>query len=134
MERATNKNKRGFEIYDEEKLEFEDYYDKLKEYEDIEENRNINIPVIFKALEDGFWIKEDRCFLRGDELERFKHKNSSYYDEENKLIFCPGVKADTDRVIHAKPSLAVTSLLDGKITYYLSTRIACVLLEDYGKT
>ena len=138
MERITSKRKDGFyelapnkEIYGwENGVRLVQIVGKL---EDIKDELGIDLTTLFKVFVDGIWIKESCSYLDSEELERFKHKNSSYYDKENKLIFCPGIKADTEKVIQTKPALTVT-LLEGKTIYYLITPIVSVLLKDYGKT
>lgn len=108
-------------------------YLKLKDYEDIDEKVGMEYPILIEALENGFWFKAECSFMKPEELERFKWKNSNLYDEEHNLIFCPGLTMDEANVIYPKASLSVMTL-DGKKTYFLSMLNAAVLLRDYGKT
>ena len=101
----------------------------------LKEEFGIDAEIIAEAFNKGFWFKEKESFMTPAEMERFRWKNSELYDAEHKLIFQPGLAADTDRVIHAKAALGVMKL-DGEKIYYFSTMAgnAGLLLKDFKKT
>ena len=108
-------------------------YNKLGQLERIEKELGTGLMTLFKALKEGFWIKVSCLNLSPEELERFKYKNSKYYDKKYDLIFCPGANANTENIFHIHASLGIT-FLDNRIVYFLSMPFGYVLVEDCGIT
>lgn len=115
------------------KTMFAKMVNELCEYKDIETMFGIDLITLFQVFTKGFWFREKCSFMSPDEFERFKWKNSSLYDKERKLIFCPGLAMDEKNVIYPKACLSVTTIGD-EPCYFLSMLSAAVPLKEYGIT
>lgn len=86
MERLTKKNRNYFELYDEEvdDLLLGECYEKLQQYEDVEEKYGIDLLTLIKAVENGFFYYNYNSFNRITKAESFL----SIIDfESNRLIY-----------------------------------------------
>ncbi len=110
------------------------YVDKLGQIEDIEEETNFDIIILFKVFKYGFWFKEEEALMNDNDKERFKQKHYIDYDSEHKFMFQPGLNRIKNNYIVPIAQLSAT-ILNDKIEYFLSTYYSAVLLlKDYGKT
>ena len=101
----------------------------------LKEEFGIEPEIIAEAFNKGFWFKESESLMTPFEMERFKWKNSSFYDEEHKLFFQTGVEASHGKVIFTKPVLSVSYVGDTKVYYFTAFGGYAVLpLTAFKKT
>lgn len=105
---------------------------KLGQSEDFEDELGGTIVLLRKAF-NGFWFKPECLTIFNEDLERFKHKNLDYYDEDLNLYYQTGLSDCIDNVIYPTPTLGATKL-DDKVIFFIASGICVVKLEDYGKT
>ena len=103
---------------------------KSVEEKSIRDEFGVDADTLKRIFNDGFWYKPTNLFISGEELDRFKYKNSDFYDEENDLFFEPGLNLSTDNVIYPVATLSAT-VIDGNNVYFLSTGIGCVELSKF---